>query len=126
MGRELVVERCVRLLGGGEVDEPFLFVLGGDPARALAARGMPPGEAYWLRVWAARGLLWAGPGDEVDQLRASLADDAWRVREMICKVVARHLVADLLDDVARLDADPVPRVRAAAQRAVIRLVDEGT
>lgn len=124
LGHDVVVECCLRLLAGGQVDEPFLVILGGDPARAWVARGMPSGDDYWMRVWAARGLLWAGPGREVDQLRAALHDDAWRVREMVCKVIARHLVADLLEDVGELETDPVPRVRAAAQRAVIRLVDE--
>lgn len=83
---------------------------------------MPAGQQYWLRVWAARGLLWAGPGDDIDVLRAALDDEHWRVREMTCKVVARHRVGGLLDDVAALAADPVPRVRAAAERAATSIV----
>lgn len=123
-GREVVVSRCLELLAGAAIDdESFLVVLGGRPARGLLLKGVPPEEAYWVRVWAARGLLWAGPGEDVTVLRRSLADDSWRVREMVCKVVARHLVADLLADVADLDTDPVPRVRAAAKRAVARIVD---
>jgi HEAT repeat protein len=84
---------------------------------------MAPGQDYWLRVWAARGLLWAGPGDDIDALRSALADDSWRVREMTCKVVARHRVGDLLDDVVVLESDPVSRVRSAAVGAARRIVE---
>jgi HEAT repeats len=52
---------------------------------------------------------------------AALGDDHWRVREMACKVIARHQVGDALPAVARLRDDPVPRVRAAAARAVVHL-----
>ena len=40
---------------------------------------------------------------------------------MCAKVVARHLVGDLLAAAVALRTDPVPRVRAAATRAVDRL-----
>ena len=52
-------------------------------------------------------------------------DEAWRVREMAAKVIARHRVGDALDAVAALRADPVQRVRAAAARAVTRLTAAG-
>jgi len=123
LGQPEVVRRCLNLLAGGPDDGDFIVTLGGAPAVRLLADGFPPGQAYWLRVWAARGLLWAGPGDDPDGLRAALADDHWRVREMACKVVARHRVGDLLGDVADLESDPVRRVRGAAARALIRIVD---
>ena len=40
---------------------------------------------------------------------------------MALKVVARHRVDALLDDVVPLRQDSVPRVRAAAARAIVRL-----
>jgi hypothetical protein len=40
---------------------------------------------------------------------------------MAAKVVARHLVGEATSAVAALRADPVPRVRSAAERALIRL-----
>lgn len=43
------------------------------------------------------------------------------VREMAAKVVARHRVGGALDAVAPLRDDPIPRVRAAAHRAVVLL-----
>jgi HEAT repeat protein len=85
--------------------------------RGRAGEGPP----YWHRVWAARGLLWAWDGTALPALREALRDDAWRVREMAAKVVARNLVGDALPDVEPLRRDPVPRVRAAAARAVVRL-----
>jgi hypothetical protein len=78
-------------------------------------------EMLWLRIWATRGLLWAWDGVAVDALRGALVDDAWRVREMAAKVVARHLVGDLLANVSELRDDPVARVRQASERAVARL-----
>ncbi len=51
----------------------------------------------------------------------ALRDDAWRVREMALKVVARHRLDEALETVATLQEDPVPRVRAAAHRAQVRL-----
>ena len=122
LGRSEVVARCLRLLAGGAEDPDFIETLGGGPAIRLLDDGIPAGQRYWLRVWAARGLLWAGVGDDPHLLRSALTDDAWRVREMTCKVIARHRVGDLLGEVAGLESDPVPRVRSAASRAVTRIV----
>ena len=52
-------------------------------------------------------------------------DQAWRVREMAAKVVARHQVGDALDAVAALRTDEVERVRTAAGRAVTILTAAG-
>jgi len=123
LGRSEVVTRCVGLLGGGACAPDFLVTLGGPAAVALLHDGMPPGQDYWLRVWAVRGLLWAGPSDDVGPLRAALTDESWRVREMSCKVAARYCLGDLLGDVAALEADPVSRVRSAAASAVARIVE---
>ena len=102
------------------------MTLGGPAAVRYLDDGQPERRAYWLRVWGARGLLWAGPGDDTACLRAALDDTHWRVREMACKVVARHSVGDLLDRVAALEADPVERVRTAASRAVMNVVRAGS
>jgi hypothetical protein len=124
LGRAPFRERCRNLLAGGTDDPGFIETLGGVPAMHLLNAGIPPGQDYWLRVWAGRGLLWAGAGPEDEaSLRAALADPAWRVREMACKVVARHRLGELLDDVATLQEDANARVRAAARRAVVNIVD---
>ncbi len=51
-------------------------------------------------------------------------DEAWRVREMAARVIARHRF-DALDAVVGLRDDPVPRVRVAANRAVAVLTAAG-
>ncbi len=97
-----------------------MIVLGGVHAEAvLAGRDKP----YWLRVWAARGLLWAYDDVAEAALITALSDEHWRVREMACKVVARHTVSAAFDAVSRRSADEVPRVRAAAARALSRLAE---
>jgi len=47
--------------------------------------------------------------------------DADRGREMAAKVIGKHNVGDALEAVAGLTGDQVPRVRAAASRALITL-----
>lgn len=88
-----------------------------------AARRVITGEdkQYWLRVWAARGLLWAWDDRAGPSITAGLRDEHWQVREMACKVIARHQVGDALSVVAAMHDDPVPRVRAAAARALVLL-----
>ena len=119
-GKATVVASCVRLVEGEEAEADLLIALGGPGARKFLDGGAHA-DTYWLRVWGARGLLWAWDASATGAIRAALADDAWRVREMAAKVVARHLVDDAVDTVAGLVGDPVPRVRAAATRALVRL-----
>ena len=121
LGRDALIERCLALLAGGDESADFLMALGGTPAMHLLADGIPKDQAYWLRVWAARGLLWAGVDGDTARLQVGLRDEAWRVREMTCKVVARHCIDDLLEDVVPLELDRNARVRAAAKRAAERI-----
>lgn len=122
-GREAVVSGCLDLIEGREVDPELIVALGGPPAR-WAITGGEGGPDYWLRVWAARGLLWAW--DDGTAARAAVVamtrDSSWRVREMAAKVAARHRVGEALEAMQALQQDPVPRVRAAAERAATRIV----
>ena len=117
-GRAAVVDGCVALLEGRPVDAELVAALGG-PAASWAATG--EGRDPWLRVWGARGLLWLWDPSATGPLTVALDDESWRVREMAAKVVARHEVDDALEAVAALARDTVPRVRAAAARALARL-----
>lgn len=130
LGTRAFVQRCAVLLRGGDEDDEFVVALGGSHAAHLVRQGVPPDQRYWLRVWAARGLLWAGvDGDEdgaTDALRALLSDESWRAREMACKVIARHQLEALLEDAAALTNDSNGRVRSAARRAVDRIVETGS
>jgi HEAT repeat protein len=120
-GRSVVVAGCVDLLAGKDVDPSLVYALGGPPAR-WAVSGGEGGPDYWLRVWAARGLLWAWDDSAGPALEQALSDPAWRVREMAAKVAGRHRHGDLLQPLERLRDDPHQRVRAAAERAVSRIV----
>ena len=125
-GKPQFVAGCVALLGGGEADDGLILVLGGEAAGyVLAGRDGGP-HGYWPRVWAARGLLHAWDDRATAVIIQATADDAWRVREMAAKVVARHRIGDAFTAVAELRNDQVPRVRAAAERAVVILTASGT
>jgi hypothetical protein len=123
-GTDDVLNGCLSLLDGGDVDADLIQVLGGPAGpRHLDA---PPDQRYWLKVWATRGLLWAPwQARSAPAVCEALADDAWRVREMAAKVVARHRVAEAFDGLTPLLADPVPRVRCAASRALRVLTAAG-
>lgn len=133
-GRREVVAGCVSILRDSlaEPDASLLIALGGPAAPRLLAGDSRADVSMWSRVWAARGLLWAldpataDDGDVATALRTALHDPAWRVREKAAQVVARHLVdAALTEAVVLRDSDPVPRVRAAAERCVQRLTVNG-
>jgi hypothetical protein len=124
-GSDAVVSGCIALLDGDDADPLLIVALGGPPARWVLT-GERGGPDYWLRVWATRGLLWAPWNDRaLPAVARALDDEAWRVREMALKVVARHRLGDALDAVVARQDDPVARVRAAASRALVRLVAAG-
>jgi hypothetical protein len=115
-GKQKVVAGCVALLRTQPVDDALVLALGGDAAATVLDSG--PVSAYWLRVWGARGLLWAWDDAAVSALLGALRDEHWRVREMAAKVVARNRVGAAFDALGPLCEDPVPRVAQAAQRAL--------
>lgn len=119
-GRAAVVQACIELLLGNEVDGETILGLGGPPAR-WAVDGGAPGPDYWLRVWALRGLLWLWDESATAVVVDALTDDAWRVREMAAKVVARHRVDAALGALLGLREDPVARVRTAAVNGIQKL-----
>jgi HEAT repeat protein len=121
-GKDKVVSGCMSLLGGESADAELIYALGGPPA-SWVFTGEAPGPDYWLRVWAARGLLWAWDDAAVPCIMTALQDDAWRVREMALRVVAKHRLAIAAEAVAALRDDPNHRVASAASRAHARLVN---
>jgi len=120
-GREAVVAGCIDLIEGRDVDDGLILTLGGPPAEYVLSGHEGGREGYWPRVWAARGLLHAWDDRATAAIIRATADDAWRVREMAAKVIARYRVGDALQAVAGLQDDDVPRVRIAAERAVAAL-----
>ena len=125
-GTASVVDGCIDLLGGGDGTYRFIEVLAGPGADFMADQR--PGDdtnRYWLRVWGARGLLWAWDDRALPAIRTALDDPHWRVREMAAKVIAKWQLGDLLEAVAERRDDPTLRVRTAAERAVAKLTVAG-
>jgi len=120
-GRSAVVSGCIDLLAGREVDDGLILALGGPPAEYVLSGYEGGREGYWPRVWAARGLLHAWDDRATAAIIRATTDDAWRVREMAAKVIARYRVGDALPAVAVLQDDTVPRVRLAGERAAAAL-----
>src|SRR5215203_3916827 len=76
-GRPAVVKGCVALLNGKPVDNELILALGGPPAEWVRT-GEPSGPDYWLRVWGARGLLYAWDDSARAAVLRALDDEAWR------------------------------------------------
>jgi len=125
-GESALVAGCVALLRGQEADEGLLFALGGANASIVIHDGPRQRNQYWRRVWGARGLLYAWAPEASEAVIAALADEHWRVREMAAKVIAKRRVGDALPELANLRDDPVPRVRAAVERATVVLTAAGS
>jgi HEAT repeat protein len=120
-GKARVVSGCRALLAGDKADPGLILALGGRPARWAAGFDEPAGPEYWLRVWGARGLLYAWDDEATPSILTALTDDAWRVREMAMRVVIKHKIREALPKVETLRRDSNARVRTAAERAALQL-----
>ncbi len=124
-----MAEWCAGLLSGAirhdDPARPSLAWLGGAHATILLRdRGGDLGvQAYWPRVWAARGLLHVWNPVATATILAALDDPEWRVREMAAKVVRRWELGEAAERLAGMADDPVPRVRLAVVRALERVGD---
>ncbi len=116
-----MLQDCLALLDGSTDPELTRSLVGRGAAKYFD--GQQHDDTYWFRVWALRGLLWSWDDRATGQVVRALDDEAWRVREMAAKVVARHLVGEATTSVAARRDDPVPRVRRAAERALVRLTE---
>lgn len=113
-GEANVVERALSLLAGNYEGEDFLLFVGGEHAQGILD-GAP--VLYWPELWGARALLYVWDESAAPAIIETLSNPAWRVREMGARVAAaRELPA--ASALAGLLRDQVPRVRAAAARAL--------
>ena len=113
-GEREVADRAAALLRGANEGEEFLLWVGGRHAQGILD-GAP--ALYWPEVWGARTLLYAWDEPAGTVIQFGLANQAWRVREMCCRVVAARELpfgAELLP----LLTDEVARVRGNAARAL--------
>ncbi|TDE88791.1 hypothetical protein EXU48_22130 [Occultella glacieicola] len=129
LGTDEVLGWCADLLAGADpLASPHpLAWIGGRPGAALPTdltgpRG--PMFGHWSRVWAARAMryCWAEGTEAADGAAAALVgaltDAHWRVREMAAKVAGSREIGAAADRLAALLEDDVPRVRAAAAKAL--------
>lgn len=113
-GADAVVTRAVSLIAGNNEGEEFLLYVGGEHARGII-NGAPP--LYWPELWGMRALLSVWNDSAAPAVAAGLQNQAWRVREMSCRVSAARGLA-VGAELEALLTDEVPRVRAAAARAL--------
>jgi HEAT repeat protein len=114
LGEDDVIARATALIAGLNAGEEFLLAVGGRHAQGILD-GAP--ALYWPEVWGARTFLYVWNDSAIPAVLAGLGNQAWRVREMSAKVVARRELA-YPAEVAELATDEVARVRAQAARAL--------
>ena len=114
LGEDEVVARATALIAGLNAGDEFLLSVGGRHAKGILD-GAP--ALYWPEVWGARTFLYVWQDSAIPAVLAGLGNQAWRVREMSAKVVARRELA-YPAEVAVLATDEVARVRAQAARAL--------
>lgn len=113
-GEPEVVQRAVALVGGFNLGEEFLLVVGGRHAQGILG-GAPP--LYWPELWGTRALLYVWDDSAASGATAALSNRAWRVREMATRVAATRALP-VTDALTELLGDEVARVRASAARAL--------
>ena len=113
-GEREVVDRSVALIGGLSAGDDFLLAVGGRHAEGVL-KGAP--VLYWPELWGTRALLYVWDDTAILAVRAALGNQAWRVREMGTRVAAARDLP-LAPPITELLLDEVPRVRAAAARAL--------
>ena len=117
-GEHGFITRCValyRTLSWGAEPE-LMSYLGGRRGPRFVEFGLGK-EAYWLRVWSLRAMLYAWHPSGAPIVVTGLGDEHWRVREMAGKVAVLREVGAASEACAALLSDSVPRVRAVAARA---------
>lgn len=115
-----MIAGCVDLLRGGDADPELVFAVGGPPA-TWVLQGGEGGPAYWLRVWGARGLLYAFDETAVVAVTVALDDEHRRVREMAAKACGRHRIESAVPRLAAMSSDSTLRVRRASEKALERI-----
>jgi hypothetical protein len=124
-GEDVVIDWCVAFLTGeipGEdaygPDLPKLVAITGSANPGGWSQPVDPVNFYWIRVWAARAFLYIWRDDVVEALALVADDPAWRVREHVARITAQRELGQLVDALIPMLDHELPRVRAAAVRAV--------
>jgi hypothetical protein len=108
---------CAELLEGADPHgyEGILWYLGGQ-----ATPGVLSGqwELYWPRTWGARGLRYVWADECSRSIVHGLSDEHWRPAEMCLKVATVRGVGEAGPGAVSWLGHKLPRVRAAACRAL--------
>ncbi len=121
LGHEQLAVRCVALLRGADREDHLdlmPWLTGHDWSDGASVRDPTSWRSSWVRTWGARGLLHAWHDLATEAVVEGLRDEHWRPAEMCLKVVAAHDVAGAGEGAAALTGHELPRVRAAAARAL--------
>ena len=117
-----MMDRCVRLyreMQWGDEPELMTYLAGAKGVRWVELGfGV---QDYFVRTWALRAMLYAWDPSAGPTVIYALQDEHWRPREMALKVVAKRSIDCEAEVASMVTGDPVPRVRAAAGRAMQRL-----
>jgi hypothetical protein len=121
-GEDEVIDWCIALMTGqvsGEVAygpevERLRWIAPGLGGWSY----VDPVNFYWIRVWAARAFRYVWRDDVVDALLVAAEDPAWRVREHVARITAQRELGQLVDALLPMLDHELPRVRAAAVRAI--------
>ena len=121
-GSRGLMDRCVRLyreMHWGEEPELMAYLAGTKGLRWVELGfGV---QDYFVRTWPLRAMLYAWDRSAEPTVIHALQDEHWRPREMALKVVAKRQIGCKAEVASMVRDDPVPRVRAAAERAMRRL-----
>lgn len=125
-GEDVVIDAAVALLTGQvTAADAFMVPAELEKLKWLTGSDNPggwrtpdPANFYWARVWAARVFLYVWRDDVVEALLVAAQDDAWRVREHVARITAQRELGQLADALLPMLDHELPRVRAAAVRAL--------
>jgi hypothetical protein len=108
---------CAELLSGADPHDytGMISYLGGRATQAALDGTWKP---YWPRTWGARGLLYVWVDEVADAVVTGLSDEHWRPAEMCLKVAARREIGPAGPAALPWLDHQLPRVRAAACRAL--------
>jgi hypothetical protein len=121
-GENDVIDWCIALMTG-QVSGDEAYGPEVDRLRWIAPdlggwTYVDPVNFYWIRVWAARAFLYVWRDDVVAALLVAAEDPAWRVREHVARITAQRELGQLVDALLPMLDHELPRVRAAAVRAI--------
>jgi len=124
-GQDTVIDWSVAFLTGEISGEqaygaalPKLVAITGSANPGGWSAPVDPVNYYWIRVWAARVFRYVWRDDVVDALLIAAGDPAWRVREHVARITAQRELGQLVDALLPMLSHELPRVRAAAVRAI--------